>query len=110
ISEKTKRIWIESPTNPTLKIADLRAIGKIAKASKVLFCVDNTFASPIAQKPIQYGADIVIHSARKYISGHSDVIAGIVVTATQELGDKIKFIQNASGGILSPNDSWLTIR
>lgn len=110
INEKTKLIWIESPTNPTLKIADLRAIGKIAKASKVLFCVDNTFASPIAQKPIQYGADIVIHSATKYISGHSDVIAGIVVTATQELGDKIKFIQNASGGILSPNDSWLTIR
>lgn len=110
INEKTKLIWVESPTNPTLKIADLRTIGKIAKANKVLFCVDNTFASPIAQKPIEYGADIVIHSATKYISGHSDVIAGIVVTATEELGEKIKFIQNASGGILSPNDSWLTIR
>lgn len=110
INEKTKLIWVESPTNPTLKIADLRTIGKIARASKLLFCVDNTFASPIAQKPIQYGADIVIHSATKYISGHSDVIAGIVVTATEELGEKIKFIQNASGGILSPHDSWLTIR
>ena len=110
INKKTKLIWVESPTNPTLKIADLRTIGKIAKAHKVLFCVDNTFASPIAQKPIQYGADIVIHSATKYISGHSDVIAGIVVTATEELGEKIKFIQNASGGILSPHDSWLTIR
>lgn len=110
INEKTKLIWVESPTNPTLKIADLRTIGKIAKANKVLFCVDNTFASPIAQKPIEYGADIVIHSATKYISGHSDVIAGIVVTATEELGEKIKFIQNASGGILSPHDSWLTIR
>lgn len=110
INEKTKLIWVESPTNPTLKIADLRTIGKIAKANKVLFCVDNTFASPIAQKPIQYGADIVIHSATKYISGHSDVIAGIVVTATEELGEKIKFIQNASGGILSPHDSWLAIR
>lgn len=110
INENTKLIWVESPTNPTLKIADLRTIGKIAKANNVLFCVDNTFASPIAQKPIEYGADIVVHSATKYISGHSDVIAGIVVTATEELGEKIKFIQNASGGILSPNDSWLTIR
>lgn len=110
ITHKTALIWIESPTNPTLKVSDLRAIGKIAKENKVLFCVDNTFASPIAQKPIEYGADLVVHSATKYISGHSDLIAGLVVTATEELGAKIKFIQNASGAVLGPFDSWLVVR
>ena len=110
ISDKTALIWIESPTNPTLKIADIRAIGKIAKENNVLLCVDNTFASPIAQKPIDYGADLIVHSATKYISGHSDLIAGLVITATEELGARIKFIQNASGAILGPFDSWLVIR
>lgn len=110
VTDKTKLIWIESPTNPTLKIADIRAIAATAKANSILLCVDNTFASPASQKPIDLGADIVIHSATKYISGHSDLIAGLVVTATQELGDKIKFIQNASGAILGPFDSWLVIR
>jgi cystathionine beta-lyase len=110
VTPKTKLIWIESPTNPTLKISDIEAIGKIAKANNILLCVDNTFASPAAQKPINYGADIVVHSATKYLSGHSDLIAGLVVTATPELGDKIKFIQNASGAILAPFDSWLVIR
>lgn len=110
ISEKTALIWIESPTNPTLKIADIPAIAAIAKAHKVLLCVDNTFASPAAQKPIELGADLVVHSATKYLSGHSDLIAGLVVTATEELADRIKFIQNASGAILGPFDSWLVIR
>jgi len=110
ISEKTALIWIESPTNPTLKIADIRAIATIAKAHNILLCVDNTFASPAAQKPIELGADLVVHSATKYLSGHSDLIAGLVVTATGELGDRIKFIQNASGAILGPFDSWLVIR
>lgn len=110
ITDKTALIWIESPTNPTLKIADIRAIGKIAKENKILLCVDNTFASPIAQKPIDYGADLIVHSATKYISGHSDLIAGLVITATEELGARIKFIQNASGAILGPFDSWLVIR
>lgn len=110
ITDKTKLIWIESPTNPTLKISDIEAIAKIAKANNVLLCVDNTFASPIAQKPLNLGADIVVHSATKYLSGHSDLIAGLVVTATEELGAKIKFIQNASGAILGPFDSWLVIR
>ncbi len=110
VTDKTKLIWIESPTNPTLKIADIRAIAATAKAKNILLCVDNTFASPASQKPIDLGADIVIHSATKYMSGHSDLIAGLVVTATQELGDKIKFIQNASGAILDPFDSWLVIR
>lgn len=110
ITDKTKLIWIESPTNPTLKISDIKAIAAIAKANDVLLCVDNTFASPTAQKPLTLGADIVIHSATKYLAGHSDLIAGLVVTSTQELGDKIKFIQNASGAILGPFDSWLAIR
>lgn len=110
ITARTALIWIESPTNPTLKISDLETIAGIAKSKNVLLCVDNTFASPVSQKPIDFGADIVVHSATKYLSGHSDLIAGIVVTASQELGDKIKFIQNASGAILGPFDSWLAIR
>jgi cystathionine gamma-lyase / homocysteine desulfhydrase len=110
ITDKTRLIWLESPTNPTLKISDIQEIARIAKANKVLLCVDNTFASPAAQKPIDLGADIVIHSATKYLGGHSDLIAGLVVTATAELGDRIKFIQNASGAILSPFDAFLVIR
>ena len=110
ITPNTKLIWLESPTNPTLKISDIETIAKIAKANNVLLCVDNTFASPAAQKPIELGADIVIHSATKYLAGHSDLIAGLVVTNSIELGEKIKFIQNASGAILSPFDSWLVIR
>ena len=110
ITSKTKLIWLESPTNPTLKISDIRKISEIAKANKVLLCVDNTFASPVSQKPIDLGADIVVHSATKYLGGHSDLISGLVVTATPELGEKIKFIQNASGAILAPFDSWLVIR
>lgn len=110
ITSKTKLIWIETPTNPTLKISDIRAIATLAKAHNILLCVDNTFASPAAQKPLELGADIVVHSATKYLAGHSDVIAGVVVTKTGTLGDQIKFIQNASGAILGPFDSWLTIR
>jgi cystathionine beta-lyase len=110
ITPKTKLIWIETPTNPTLKISDIEAIAKIARASGCWLCVDNTFASPALQQPLSLGADIVIHSATKYLGGHSDLIAGLVVTKEKELGEKIKFIQNASGAILSPFDSWLVIR
>src|SRR5579871_1739967 len=110
ITKKTKLIWIETPTNPTLKISDIEAIAKIAKAHRCLLCVDNTFASPALQKPISLGADIVVHSATKYLGGHSDLIAGLVITADKELGEKIKFFQNATGAILSPFDSWLLIR
>jgi cystathionine beta-lyase len=110
ISSKTKLIWIETPTNPTLKISDIAAIARIAKANACLLCVDNTFASPALQQPLTLGADIVVHSATKYLGGHSDLIAGLVVTKDAELGAKIKFIQNASGAILAPFDSWLVIR
>jgi cystathionine beta-lyase len=110
ITQKTKLIWLESPTNPTLKISDIEAIAKIAKAHGCLLCVDNTFASPVLQQPIALGADIVVHSATKYLGGHSDLIAGLVVTKTKELGEKVKYIQNACGAILAPFDSWLVIR
>jgi cystathionine beta-lyase len=93
-----------------LKIADIAAIAVVAKTGNCLLCVDNTFASPALQKPLVLGADIVIHSATKYLGGHSDLIAGIVVTATEELGEKIRFYQNAAGAILGPFDSWLVIR
>ena len=110
VTPNTKLIWLETPTNPTLKISDIEAIAKIAKANNSLLCVDNTFASPVLQQPITLGADIVIHSATKYLGGHSDLIAGLVVTKDKEIGDKIKYIQNACGAILAPFDSWLTIR
>ncbi len=110
VTPQTKLVWIETPTNPTLKISDIAAIAKIAKANNAWLCVDNTFASPVLQQPLTLGADIVIHSATKYLGGHSDLIAGLVITKEKELGDKIKFIQNASGAILAPFDSWLIIR
>lgn len=110
ITPKTKFIWLESPTNPTLKISDIAAISALAKAQNIQVVVDNTFASPLLQQPLTLGADIVIHSATKYLAGHSDLVAGLVVTANPELSDRIKFIQNATGGILGPQDCWLTIR
>jgi cystathionine beta-lyase len=110
LNEHTRLIWLESPSNPTLKVADIAAIAAIAKAHGCLLCVDNTFASPALQKPITLGADIVVHSATKYLGGHSDLIAGLVVTADEELGEQIRFYQNAAGAILGPFDSWLVIR
>lgn len=110
ITPQTKLIWLETPTNPTLKISDIEAIAKLAKAQNCLLCVDNTFASPVLQQPLALGADIVIHSATKYLGGHSDLIAGLVVTKDAELGAKIKYLQNACGNVLGPFDSWLVIR
>lgn len=110
VTPRTKLIWLETPTNPTLKISDIKAIARIAKANRCLLCVDNTFASPALQQPLLLGADIVVHSATKYLGGHSDLIAGLVITREKELGERIKFIQNASGAILAPFDSWLVIR
>ena len=110
ITPQTRLIWIETPTNPCLKISDIAAIAKIAKAHRCLLCVDNTFASPALQQPLLLGADLVVHSATKYLGGHSDLIAGLVVAREKEWGEKIKFLQNACGAILSPFDSWLLIR
>lgn len=110
INPNTKLIWLETPTNPTLKISDIETIAKLAKTNRCLLCVDNTFASPVLQQPLSLGADIVIHSATKYLGGHSDLIAGLVITKDPELGARIKYLQNACGAILAPFDSWLVIR
>lgn len=110
LTSKVKFVWIETPTNPTLKISDIAEIAKAAHANGSLLVVDNTFASPALQNPLKLGADIVIHSATKYLAGHSDVIAGLAAVNNAELAERLKFIQNSSGGILSPFDSWLTIR
>lgn len=110
ISEKTKLIWIETPTNPLMKLVDIKAVTNLVKEKDILVAVDNTFATPYVQKPLDLGADIVMHSATKYLGGHSDVIAGAVITKTFELGEKIHFIQFASGAILGPHDSYLVLR
>jgi cystathionine beta-lyase/cystathionine gamma-synthase len=110
ITPNTKIIWLESPTNPTLRISDIKSISKIAKQHNILLVVDNTFSTPLLQQPLTLGADIVIHSASKYLSGHCDVIAGLVVVNTKILADQIRYNQNISGSILSPFDAWLTIR
>ncbi|MBL7938936.1 MAG: PLP-dependent transferase [Flavobacteriales bacterium] len=110
ITPRTKLVWLETPTNPTLKVSDIRAIASICKAANVLLLVDNTFCSPVAQKPLELGADIVLHSITKYIAGHSDVIGGAVVVKDEALGERIKYVQNATGAVLGPQDSWLAIR
>lgn len=110
ITPATRLIWLETPTNPTLKISDIAAIAELAHANRALLCVDNTFATPALQQPLKLGADIVVHSATKYLGGHSDIIAGVVVTAEPELGARLKFFQNATGNILGPFDSFLLIR
>lgn len=110
IGKNTKIIWIETPTNPLLKLSDISAISEIAKDREVLLVVDNTFASPYFQQPLTLGADIVVHSTTKYINGHSDVVGGAVIVNDEILYEKIKFYQNAAGGILGPFDSWLTLR
>ncbi|TCJ17663.1 PLP-dependent transferase [Flaviaesturariibacter flavus] len=110
VTPKTKLVWIETPTNPTLRITDIAAVAAIARSAGALLCVDNTFATPLLQRPLELGADIVVHSATKYLGGHSDLIAGVVITKDRGLGERIRFIQNASGAILGPFDSWLVIR
>ncbi len=110
INEKTKLIWIETPTNPMLNIVDIKAVLEVSKNSNAFICVDNTFASPYLQTPLDMGADIVCHSATKYLGGHSDVILGAVVVKDKSLADQLHFIQNASGAIPGPHDCWLVLR
>lgn len=110
ISPDVKAILIESPTNPLLSITDLAGVAALAKERGVLTIVDNTFMTPYLQRPIEFGADIVVHSATKYLGGHADVVAGLVVVNDEELAEKIAFIQNATGGVLGPFDSYLLIR
>ena len=110
INENTKLVWVETPTNPLMKLADISRIAKITQDKKILFAVDNTFATPYLQKPLDLGADIVMHSATKYLGGHSDVIAGALIVKDKELGEKLHFAQFATGGTLGPTDSYLVLR
>ncbi len=110
INEKTKLVWLETPTNPLMKLVDIQKVAELIKGKDILLAVDNTFATPYIQTPLDLGADIVMHSATKYLGGHSDVIAGALIAKTPELGEKFHFIQFASGGILGPHDSYLVLR
>lgn len=110
INNKTKLIWIETPTNPLLNVADIEKIVAIAKKHNIITCVDNTFASPYLQNPLDFGADIVLHSATKYLSGHSDVVQGALITNDDSLRDQLYFIQKSSGAVPGPMDCFLVLR
>ena len=110
ITKKTKMIWVETPTNPMLNIIDIKAVCKIARKHKIIVAVDNTFASPYLQTPLDLGADIVMHSATKYLGGHSDVVHGAVIVKNRKLADELRFIQNAVGAIPGPQDCFLVLR
>ena len=110
INENTKLIWVETPTNPMMNVIDIKATANIAKKHKLLFAVDNTFATPYLQQPLAMGADIVMHSVTKYIGGHSDLVMGALVVKDKDLADRLYFIQNASGAVCGPQDSFLALR
>ncbi len=110
INENTKLLWVETPTNPMMNIIDIKTVAAIAKKHQILLAVDNTFATPYLQQPLDFGADIVMHSATKYLGGHSDVVMGALIVNDKELADRLYFIQNASGAICGPQDSFLVLR
>lgn len=110
IRDNTKMIYVETPTNPMLNITDLKGIAKIAKKYKLISVCDNTFMSPYFQNPLTFGIDIVLHSTTKYLNGHSDIIGGILLTSNDQLHERLRYIQNASGGVPSPFDCWLVLR
>lgn len=110
VTPKTRAILVETPTNPLMKIADIRRIAALTQSKNLHCIVDNTFLTPYYQRPLELGADIVIHSGTKYLAGHNDVLCGLVVARDAAVAEKIKFIQNSTGGVLSPNDSWLLLR
>ncbi|RIV70800.1 cystathionine gamma-synthase [Flagellimonas aequoris] len=110
INDKTKLVWVETPTNPMMNIIDIKAVSEITKKHGLLLAVDNTFATPYLQRPLDLGADIVMHSATKYLGGHSDVVVGALVVSDKDLADRLYFIQNASGAVCGPMDSFLTLR
>ena len=110
INKNTKLIWVETPTNPMMNIIDIKAVSEVSKKHNVLLAVDNTFATPYLQQPLNLGADIVMHSATKYLGGHSDVVMGALIIKDKDLADKLYFIQNASGAICGPQDSFLVLR
>ena len=110
IDEKTSLVWMETPTNPLIKIIDIKHVSEVAKQHKAISVVDNTFASPYLQTPLELGADVVMHSATKYIAGHSDVVMGALVTNDHQLNDELAFYQNSSGAVPGPMDAFLTLR
>ena len=110
VTNKTKLIWVETPTNPMINIIDIKGLSKICKSNNLLLAVDNTFSTPYLQKPMDLGADIIMHSATKFLAGHSDVILGLLALSNDELAEKLYFIQNSSGAICGPMDSFLTLR
>jgi cystathionine beta-lyase/cystathionine gamma-synthase len=110
ITTNTKLVWVETPTNPMMNVIDIEAVAQLSKKHHLLLAVDNTFATPYLQQPLDLGADIVMHSATKYLGGHSDVVLGALVVKDAELADKLYFIQNASGAVCGPMDSFLTLR
>ena len=110
VTPKTKIVYAETPTNPMMRLCDLAATGEIAKKAGALFVVDNTFATPFFQQPLQYGADIVLHSTTKYLNGHSDMIGGMLVTSRDDLAERLGFLQNSSGAVPGPFDCWLALR
>ena len=107
---ETKAVFIETPTNPLLRIVDLRALASFCRSNNLHLIVDNTFLTPYFQRPLELGADLVVHSGTKYLAGHNDLLCGVIVAKEPELAEKVKFLQNATGAILSPSDSWLLIR
>jgi cystathionine gamma-lyase len=109
IRPETKMLWVETPTNPLLKVTDLAAMSKLAKEHGLIFGVDSTFATPVFLRPLEYGADIVLHSTTKYLSGHNQLIGGIVITNRQDISDEMKYVQKSIGAVPSPFDCWLTI-
>ena len=110
ISDRTKMIWVETPTNPTLKLVDLDAVAALAKPRNIITVCDNTFATPILQRPLEHGFDIVHHSATKYLGGHSDVLGGVLVTNREDIVTRLRFLQNSLGAVAGPFDSYLTLR
>ncbi|PQB05304.1 cystathionine gamma-synthase [Aureitalea marina] len=110
VNDNTRLIWVETPTNPMMNIIDIKAMAEVASDHDILLAVDNTFATPYLQRPLDMGADIVMHSATKYLGGHSDVVMGALAVKDKELADKLYFIQNASGGVCGPQDSFLVLR
>ena len=110
INDKTRMVWVETPTNPTLGIIDIAAIAKLTKGTRAMLAVDNTFASPYLQRPLELGADVVMHSATKYLGGHSDVVMGILVTSDEKIAGEMYRIQNSSGAVCGPQDAFLALR
>jgi cystathionine gamma-lyase len=106
----TKLVWLETPTNPLLRIVDIAAVARMSRERGAMVCVDNTFATPVLQRPLELGADIVLHSATKYLGGHSDVVSGALLTSDGELAERLRFHQNAAGAVPSPFDCWLMLR